>query len=284
MRCRLVLGVQRCKPEFFKKALKCYYRQAIKPKLFKMKTQKITYRPYRLNAILIPVLLTLLCFSAMPFLALAQSSKRELIVQTKAESQDTKDCKELLQAVKEMDNSRVRELLDRVDPNCSYRGDGEARSPLVAAARNGDLLILKLLMDAGADVAFHAEGDEPPLMAAAANGHLEVARLLVEEGAAVNQKLQGEGTALLLASREGQLEMVNYLIAQGADVNAQVSGDGTPLINAVRSGHIEIVRVLLEKGADPKLASPGDENPMIHAQNSKEKAMLALLQKYDKGR
>lgn len=284
MRFSLVLGVQRCKPEFFKKALECYHRQAIKVKLVKMKTQKFTHRPYRINAILIPVLLALLCFSAMPFSALAQSSNKLLIEDTKAESQDIQDCKELLRAVKEQDSDRVRELLNRLDPNCSYLGDGEARSPLVAAARNGDLPVVKLLLNAGADVAFHAEGDESALMAAAANGHLEVARLFVEQGAAVNQKLQGDGTALLLASRQGQLEMVQYLIAQGADVNAQVSGDGTPLINAVRGGHIEIARVLLEKGADPRLASPGDENPMVHAQSSKEKAMLALLQKHDKGR
>ena len=219
----------------------------------------------------------------MSISALAQTSNREL-VEDKDELQDAKDCKELLRAVKEKDSARVRELLDRVDPNCSYRGDDEARSPLVAAARNGDLLIVKLLMDAGAEVAFHAGGDELPLMAAAANGHLDMARLFVKEGAAVNQKLQGGGTALLVASRKGQLEMVKYLISQGADVNAQVSGDGTPLINAVRSGHIEIARVLLEKGADPRLASPGDENPMFHAQSSKEKAMIALLQKHDKGR
>lgn len=249
-----------------------------------MKTQKIAHRPYRVHAILIPVLLAVLCFSAIPFSVLAQSGNRPLVEDTKDESQDTKDCKELLRAVKEKDGTRVRELLDRVDPNCSYRGDGEARSPLVAAARNGDLLIVKLLMDAGADVTFHAAGDETPLMAAAANGHLDVARIFVEKGAEVNKELTGDGTALLVAARWGQLEVVKYLISQGADPNAKVSGDGTPLINAVRNGHIGVARVLLEKGAEPGLASPGDENPMYHARKSKDRSLIDLLARYEQSR
>ena len=146
-------------------------------------------------------------------------------------------CKELLQAVKEKNIEKVKQFLKTVDPDCFYMDDGEPRSSMVAAARQGDLVIGKLLMDAGADVELHAPGDETPLMAASAHGHLDFVKHLVANEADINKKVRGDGSALLVASRQGHVETVKYLLSQGADVNVQITGDGTPLICAVRNNH-----------------------------------------------
>lgn len=204
-------------------------------------------------------------------------------VDTKSRKGNNDQCRSLLQAVKDQDLNKVKTLLVDVNPNCTYYyEDEDPRSPLVAAARLGNLEIGKLLIAAKADVAFHARGDETALMAAAANGHLDFVKFLVSQKAAINKKLSGDGTALLVASRNGHLPVVQYLIDQGADINAQVSGDGTALICATRRGHYEVVKLLLEKGADPFKVSPGDEYAMYHARVKGNKAMIKLLKKYDK--
>ncbi len=193
----------------------------------------------------------------------------------------TDACHKLLTAVKTNNVSLVNTLLADTDPNCTYRDGGEPRSPLVAAARNGNMEIVKLLVDADADVSYHAKGDETPLMAASLYGHVHIVQYLVENGANVNEQLKGDGTALLVASRAGHLEIVDYLISQQADVNSQVNGDGTALICAVREGHYEVAKLLLDNGADPNLFSPGDEMPMYHAQKSRNKKMIQLLKSYE---
>ena len=222
----------------------------------------------------IPKLFFLILYLSTSFKVLAQVNIKAPV----KEESYSEGCKELLRAVKSQDSVRVKELLSNVDPNCIFGGDGEPRSPLVAAARAGYVEIGKLLLEANADWTFHADGDETPLMAASANGHLEFIKLLVTKGTKVNKELMQEGTALIVASREGHLETVKYLISIGADINAQVTGDGTPLINAVRNGHLAIAKVLLKKGANPNLASSGDEYPMYYARMTKNEDMIKLLE------
>ncbi|WP_170110219.1 ankyrin repeat domain-containing protein [Flavilitoribacter nigricans] len=192
------------------------------------------------------------------------------------------ECQELLYAVKDQNVARVRELLKTVDPNCTfYYEDEDPRSPLVAAARLGNLEIAKLLIAARADVEYHGWGDETALMAAAAYGHLELVRYLVGQNADINKTLTGDGTALLVASRNGHLPIVQYLLDEGAEVNASVTGDGTALICAARSGRYEVAKLLLEKGADPFQVSPGDEYAMYHARMNGDKKMIQLLREYE---
>ncbi len=190
------------------------------------------------------------------------------------------DCGALLRAVKANDVDEVQRLLATVNPDCTYREDGEPRSPLVAAARNGNLAIGRLLIEAQANVGFHAPGDETPLIAASASENLAFVKYLVAQGAAVNEKLSGDGTALIAAARSGRLKTVAYLLGQGAEVDGQVNTDGTPLINAVRNGHQAVAEVLLAHGADPYLVTPGDEYAMHHAVIAKDQAMIDLLRQY----
>lgn len=207
--------------------------------------------------------------------------EKEIRSETKPESGSP--CGDLLRAVKADDLQLVRKILqsDSVHPDCSYFEDGEPRTALVAAARKGNLDMVKLLIEANANVEFHAKGDETPLMAAGQHGHLHVVQYLITQRADVNQKVSGDGTALLVAARSGHLPVVRYLLDQGADINAQVSGDGTALINAARNGQYEVAKLLLEHGADPFQVSPGDEYAMYHARMNGDKKMIQLLRGYE---
>jgi ankyrin repeat protein len=159
------------------------------------------------------------------------------------------DCKNLLRAVKANDINKVTELLKTTEPDCIFRGDGEPRSPLVAATRNENLAMVKLLIEANANVEFHAKGDESPFIA---------------------------------ASRTGNVELVKYFMSKGVKVNTKVKGNGTALIASVRNNHYEVSKLLLEKGANPYLASSGDEYPIYHARQSRNKKLIKLLESYIK--
>ncbi len=261
-----------------------YNQSLIKQRIIKMNAKKSNPYSYWKYAFMIPLIFSMILVLNKPLAAFTATAAQLSSSETGSENEITgaNNCRELLRAVKEEDIEKVKELLKAVDPDCSYRGDGEPRSPLVAAARSGNLAIGKLLIDANADVEFHAAGDETPLMAAAWHGHLDFVKHLISKKADVNQTLAGDGSALLVASREGHLETVAYLLSAGADVNTQIRGDGTALICAVRNNHYEVSRLLLENGADPYQNSPGDEYAMFHARSSNNKAMIELLKKYDK--
>lgn len=261
-----------------------YNQSMIKQRIVKMNAKKSNPYNYWKYAFMVPLIVAMQLTINRPLAAVAANGDElsDSEINEKTETGVADGCKDLLQAVKDENIEQVKELLKTIDPDCSYRGAGEPRSPLVAAARAGNFAIAKQLIDATADVEFHASGDETALMAAAARGHLELVKYLVSKNADVNRTLGGDGSALLVASRGGRLETVKYLISAGADVNAQISGDGTALICAVRNNHYEVSKVLLENGADPYQNSPGDEYAMYHARSSNNKAMIDLLKRYGK--
>jgi ankyrin repeat protein len=277
-----------------------YNQSLLKQRIMKMNTKKSNKQSYWKYAFIAPLLFATLLLTNNPIGAFAQedykqsnevSSNGSLSLTNNEVSEpenfrdfifSTKGCRSLLRAVKSEDIESVREFLKDQNPNCTYTGDGEPRSPLVAAARNGNLEIAQLIVAADGDAEYNAAGDESPLMAASHGGHLNLVKLLMENGADANRKVGGDGTALLVASGGGHLNTVRYLVGLGADVNATVRGDGSALINAVRNRKIEIAEILLEAGADPYLEVPGDEYPMFHARSSKNQEMIDLLKKYEK--
>ena len=87
-------------------------------------------------------------------------------------------------------------------------------SALSIASFTGQLPLVKLLVEAGADVNLYGW---PPLSYAAYNGHLAVADYLIKRGAEVNAKAANGGTALFFAARFGHEAVVELLLKNGAD-------------------------------------------------------------------
>lgn len=65
------------------------------------------------------------------------------------------------------------------------------------------------------------------LQAASNGGDIVVVRLLIEHGADVNAQGLHYGTALQAASARGHNDIVSFLLGHGADVNAQSGISGT---------------------------------------------------------
>ena len=141
-------------------------------------------------------------------------------------------------------------------------------TPLLFAARNGDIETARVLVDAGSDVRDTEASGTSVLVIAAHSGHGPLGIYLLEQGADPNASGSGY-TALHAAVLRSQLELVEALLDHGADPNTIVE-HGTPgrrfsadysirrqligmnaLWLAAKYGEVEILRTLAEHGADP---------------------------------
>lgn len=135
-------------------------------------------------------------------------------------------------------------------------------TPLESAARRNHRELLELLLKQGAHVDPVHERIGA-LQYAAIAGDWNIVRLLVEAGADVNAPAywDDEMTALEAATFQGHVEMVTFLLNHGADVNASKFCDHlfpkTVLTTAVEENHLGLVELLLNAGADVNMPSYG---------------------------
>ncbi|KAI1452157.1 hypothetical protein F4805DRAFT_448633 [Annulohypoxylon moriforme] len=173
-------------------------------------------------------------------------------------------------------------LLERI---WEYTGGSISRDMLNkslydATDREKESTVELLLKKFGADP--NATGEEygNALTAAAYDGTINIIRLLLEAGADVNAS---EGWAIQTAAAEGHYDVVLELLNHGADVNAFTTNQnfesGTALQGACEFGKTEIVSLLLEHGADPNLGGGPDRPPIAAAAMRAEEEIVELLVK-----
>jgi len=175
-----------------------------------------------------------------------------------------------------------------------------AMTPLLFAAREGNLEMARILVGAKADVERASANGTRPLVVAITNNHIELAAFLLESGADVNAADPFYKRTPLYAAVEMRnadytrdtpppvsdatepIDLIKALLARGANPNAranttpfrgfyQVSAnwanfDGqTPFLRAALSGDITLMRLLLEHGADPNLGTGDGATPLMAA-------------------
>ena len=87
---------------------------------------------------------------------------------------------------------------------------------IVMAASDGYLEVVKLLLEAGADVNLGRDEDDiKALHAAAAQGHLECAKVLIQAGADLDSRNYANSSALGDAAFNGYENCVELLIEAG---------------------------------------------------------------------
>ena len=102
------------------------------------------------------------------------------------------------------------------------------------------------------------------LMLAVSHGRLDMVKLLVDAGADLNIRDEDGSTALMCAAEHGYMEMVKYLMAHpDADLTAKDNDGLTALAVAMEAGHRDIGVVLyagmsplVSRGASPRHGSP----------------------------
>ena len=121
---------------------------------------------------------------------------------------------------------------------------------LTAAAHDGRLDILEILLVAGADV---MASDGYGIQIAAAKGHEHIVMELLKHKADVNALTTNEhfpgGTAIQGAAEAGEDDMVKLLLAENADPNLGSGENAPPLFAAATNGHEDIISMLIDAGA-----------------------------------
>ncbi|KAM6586977.1 hypothetical protein CsatA_009582 [Cannabis sativa] len=126
---------------------------------------------------------------------------------------------------------------------CSASGER-----LVSAARDGDVVEAKMLLDCNPCLAKYSTfgGLNSPLHFAAAKGHNEIVSLLLENGADVNSRNYCGQTALMQACRYGHWEVVLTLLLFRCNVTrADYLSGRTSLHFAAVNGHVRCIRLLV---------------------------------------
>lgn len=180
-------------------------------------------------------------------------------------------------------------------------------TPLMFAAREGDLESARLLVTAGANVNATDGDGKDALGLALFNGSYEVASLLVDHQANVNQADAQGFTPLFWAVDRRNMEtapnfpwmvttdplpLIEKLLNAGANPNAVVNNtprarmrEGSPrivfataIMRAAFSGDLETVKLLLSRGADPHIPSRDRETTLMAACGT------GFINGYSKGR
>jgi ankyrin repeat protein len=167
-------------------------------------------------------------------------------------------------------------------------------TPLMFAAREGDLESARMLVTAGAEINLRGGDGKDALGLAIFNGGYDVASFLIDNKANVNQPDAQRFTPLFWAVDRRNMEtapnfpwvvtadplpLIKKLLEAGADVNSLVNNtprarmrDGSPrivfataLMRAAFSGDIELVKLLITHGADTKIISKDSETMLMAA-------------------
>jgi len=202
------------------------------------------------------------------------------------------------------DAAKARLLLAH-GANVNARSATERTPLLVAAAYPRTVGLLRLLLDAGADLRAQDRAGANALALAVRSSDVEVVRFLVEKGldpTALSPGARRVGYArwdrpttdfllskgltatpdILNGTANWQpAELVGRWIESGADVNARAAAQygRTPLLTAVTSERegADTLKLLLDHGADPNVPTTEGETPLDWATYKGDRAKIEVL-------
>jgi len=178
--------------------------------------------------------------------------------------------------------------------------DKNGNTPLILAAKHGDVGIVQALVMKGAAVNIKNSDGYDALLALTnytmagsplenkptsepigviTEGHLKAAALLLEHGADVNTKAKDGSTALIVATKLHKKDLVDLLLNKGAEANIANQQGSTALIVAASKGYGELICPLLRKGADKETKDKEGNTASYYADKNGYRETTELLNK-----
>ncbi|MXN75528.1 ankyrin repeat domain-containing protein [Burkholderia sp. 4701] len=181
----------------------------------------------------------------------------------------------LVKAVKFDDIADIgKQLKNGLDPNTlAPNGD-----PLlvIAAREKSDKVAAALAAAPKIDLEKEDKAGENALMLASLNGDVGLVKLLIDKGAEVSKK----GWAPLhYAATNGQDAVVKVLLEHDAYIDTASPNGTTPLMMAARGNHGSTVNLLLDQGADPQVKNQLGITALEFAKHYKAPDAIDILSK-----
>ncbi len=167
------------------------------------------------------------------------------------------------------DAGAVRRLLDLGLPIDTI--DSQGCTALLRASGGGQLVVVGMLLQRGADSTIAAETGATALSAAVSMRHPQIVEMLLAQGAEVDRPLPGGITPLMLAAALGLPEMVSRLLARAADLQRRDDRGLGALHCAAnyafqardRQRVLALFDALLLSGAEPDAPTHNGQTPLL---------------------
>ena len=176
----------------------------------------------------------------------------------------------------------VRMLLDAgADVNAV---DACGSNALHYAANGGNVAVMPLLVERGVELYRISDADDPhesggsPFFEAVQNEQLGAMRKLVELGVDMDwQDSKGRTALACEAAKKKCTRAFTTLLKMGANTELRTHNGETPLHRAVRNNNYEAVRLLLEHGAKVNARDRKGHTPLMYAARNANLKMVNLL-------
>ncbi|GAB2234080.1 hypothetical protein Droror1_Dr00003317 [Drosera rotundifolia] len=173
----------------------------------------------------------------------------------------------------------VSEMMKYYDPFAASIKARNGYDAFHIAAKQGDLEILKVLIEAHSDLSMTCDtSNTTALQTAATQGHIEAVNFLLESGSGLATIARSNGkTALHAAARNGHLEVVKALLAKEPGITTRTDKKGqTALHMSVKGLNVEVVEELIK--ADPSSLNMVDTkgNTPLHVATRKGRGQIVI--------
>ncbi|MBL8134314.1 MAG: ankyrin repeat domain-containing protein [Anaerolineae bacterium] len=156
---------------------------------------------------------------------------------------------------------------------------------LMQAVNANDAARVRALIAQGVNINEYDSSGDAPLVMAAYQGHAEIVKLLLEAGADVTVVDPGmKATALHAASYAGRTDVARLLVAAGIDIDKQGPYNGyTALHDAIWQNNIDTAKVLIEGGANLHLKNHDGQTPLDFARGKHRSEIARMIEAKLKG-
>ncbi|MEK2689056.1 ankyrin repeat domain-containing protein [Bdellovibrio sp. GT3] len=164
------------------------------------------------------------------------------------------------------------------------KGDEDGITPLMAAAMNGNLQALKLILKLKPNLEQQNNLGDTALAMAVSNDQDAAAKLLIESGAKVDIPVLSENKDTLLITAAKSSEKTTQLILKKdkKTIDQKNALGNTALIESILAGYTDIATMLVKNGADVSVKNNDGKNALDLSKELKNQTLTSLLSKKSK--